>query len=783
MIETSTHSPKRRGWIRGRGDFRPEIQAFLLFLLFAAGLRAAGPAGESGADGPLRILSSGTLDYDIASEEVSAAGPVEAGYGIYRLEAGELFWNRAGEQVRAAGGVRIANPGVLPDPGAAARRGDVFDAWWPRSYRNLPFVLRADSAELTPGAAGIRAGGGVSARFPLGRMNAASVAVDRTAEGGDLSARRVEAGDGAFLVRAGSVSADDEAVDMKDALLVMGEPSDWGPRIHADRIRHVRGQETISLYGLTLGVGPVPVLYLPRGWLRDWNLGVSFDLGGGFQDNLGVYGDFGAGFQATSFLRLDPMVSYYERRGVMASPDFSWERTSDSGDYHTRGSVLAGAIHDNGGAALRGVDRFGDAIGVSRGYALARGLAYRRGGWSFVTQVEARSDSEVLRDFRPGLESRYFAPESFSEWFVPFGGFSFTALGRFRTLDMTESLEAVPAVRLDLEPARLGTTNLRQEGWAGFARLEREDSAGGNLASANRWEAAYRVAYPLPAPSWLSITPTTGIRQRVYQDVAGRGTDGDATLFEAGIDVSAAFHRRWEVRNRVWDVDGLLHQVRPLAGFRWMPSAGLDDVDIPDIMPAVYSSGVDPLGFDNLVHRSDSGAGSTLRLGVENRLLAGRFDDPRRMRELGSLGLYQDWLEGGAALPDNTMLALGFSPAPWIGLDLFARVETARLTLVECVPGLALRDGDRWESRWYFQSLQRRVNQLLWEADIAVTGRDRFLFDMRYNGQSQKITRQAYGWSRRIGNAWIFETRLIFRKDDEREPDFQVNVSMTSLLF
>ena len=774
MIQASIHPPRVPGF---------------LFLLFAGGLCGAGAVGEGeavgepGVDGPLRIISSGTLDYDLASGMVSAAGPVEAEYGIYRLEAGELFWNRGEERVRASGGVRISNPGVVPDPRAAGGRGDVFEAWWPRSYENLPFVLRADAAELTPGAAGIRADGGISARFPLGRMNGASIAVDRTEAGGDLSAERIETGDGAFLVRAASVSADDETVEMEDASVYMGEPSDWGPRIHADRIRHVRGRETISLYGVTLGVGPIPILYLPRGWLRDWDLGVSFDLGGGFQDNLGIYADFGVGFRVNSFLRLEPMVSYYERRGVMGSPNFSWNRTSDSGDYYTRGSVLAGAIHDNGDAALRGVDRFGDAIGVSRGYALAQGLGNRRRGWSFVNQFEARSDSEVLRDFRPGLESRFFAPESFSELFVPLGGFSFTALGRFRTLDMTESLEAVPSVRLALEPSRLGATNLRHEAWAGFARLEREDSAGSNLASANRWEAAYRAAYPLPAPPWLSITPTTGIRQRVYQDVAASGTDGDATLFEAGIDVSTEFHRRWEVRSRVWDVDGLLHQVRPLVGYRWMPSAGLDEVDIPGIMPPVYTSGVDPLGFDNLVYRSDSGAENTLRMGVENRLLAGRFDDPRRMRELGSVGLYQDWLEGDGARADNTMLALGLSPAPWISLDLFTRVETSSLTLIEFVPGLVLRDGDRWESRWYFQSLQHRVNQLLWDAEIAVTRRDRFLFDMRYNGQSQKVTRQAYGWSRRIGNAWIFETRFIFRKDDEREPDFQVNFSLTSLLF
>ena len=217
-----------------------------------------------------------------------------------------------------------------------------------------------------------------------------------------------------------------------------------------------------------------------------------------------------------------------------------------------------------------------------------------------------------------------------------------------------------------------------------------------------------------------------------------------------------------------------------------MPRRGLAADEVPGLHPDVYTSGVDPLGFPNLVYRSDPGARQTLRLGVRNRLLAGRFGNPARMRSLGALDLYQEFNEGrpgAASRPANTLVSLRTAPAPWISLELFSRVETGSMTLTELVPGLRLRDGDRWESRWYFQSLQRRVNQLLWDAEIGITRRDRFLFEMRYDGQDQKVTRQAYGWSRRIGNAWIVKAQVVFRRDNERESDFQVNFSATSLLF
>jgi len=110
-------------------------------------------------------------------------------------------------------------------------------------------------------------------------------------------------------------------------------------------------------------------------------------------------------------------------------------------------------------------------------------------------------------------------------------------------------------------------------------------------------------------------------------------------------------------------------------------------------------------------------------------------------------------------------------------------VKTDSMTMLEFVPGLRLRDGDRWTSTWYYQSLQREVNQLLWDAEVAITRRDRFLFEMRYSGQTRKVTKHSYGWQRRFGKSWLIETQLIFRQDDARESDFQVNFSATSLLF
>jgi len=781
MIRTSTHSRNLRWKLTFWCPLAGVVWAFSLNFLFTA----PAVAEEAREEGPLRILSSGTLDYDFDGNTVTSQGPIDAEYGPYRLKAGAFVWNRKTGVVEASGGVTLDNSGQSFDHVNREGRGDFFEAWWPRSYMDVPFVLKAGEAELGMTDRMIGASGGVSARFARGRLNASQLDVVAT-EDGKLSAKKVRMGSGVFLLSAESIDGNNEEVVFTDTTTVLGEPSDWGPRIHAREIRNKRGTEYISLYGVTLGVGPVPVIYLPRVWLRDWDIGVSFDLGAGFSDNLGIYGDAGISFKVAPFLLLNPAFSYYGRRGLLLSPNFSWERTSSSGEYYTKGSLLSGWISDQGSAELRGVDRFGNPIGTSRGYALAQGYGNQRGGWSFVNQFEARSDTEVLRDFRPELESRYFAPESFSELFVPFGPFSFSALGRFRTLDMTESIEAIPSLSVALDARRLGVTSLVQEGWVDYDRLRRADSSNNTLAEADRWEGAYRLSYLLPSANWISIEPTAGIRQRLYQNVEDSGEDGASTLFETGLDVSMAFNRKWETKSRIWDVDGLLHQTRPLVGYRWMPQVGMNEDEIPQIYPTAYTSGVDPLGFSNLTYRSDSGAEQIFRVGWENRILAGSYDDATRLRNLGSFSLYQDFIDarpGAESRSNNTMLSISGEPAPWIALELFSRVDTDSLTLIEFVPGLRLRDGDRWESRWYFQSLQHQVNQLLWDASVALNRKNRFLFEMRYNGQSEKVTRHSYGLRRRVGNAWEVEAKVIFRKDDTRESDFQFNLAVRSLLF
>tara|TARA_R100000027_G_scaffold391_3_gene500 strand:- start:17026 stop:19311 length:2286 start_codon:yes stop_codon:yes gene_type:complete len=735
--------------------------------------------------GPLEILSSGQMDYDFESNTITVTGPAKADYGPYRLEAGRIVWDRKNGLVRVSDGMILDNSGLEVDLTPRERKGDFFEAWWPDSYTEVPFILTAGKADLSFENRSIDAEDGVVLQFSYGRFLTDRLEV----EGGDdksVYTENVRSGSGGFLLEADEVRGSEEKSVFKGVGVYLNDPSDWGPRVNSKKMEHKAGAEYVTLYGVTLGIGPVPVLYLPKAWARDWDLGISFDLGAGFSDTLGTYGEFGVSFKALPAVRLSPSIAYFGLRGLLVSPDFSWSGSSATGEYYTEGSVLSGFISDQGSDSLRGVDRFGDPIGTDRGYVLAKGLVNQREGWSFVNQLEERSDTEVLRDFRPELESRYFAPESFSELFVPMGPVSFTALGRYRTLDMTESIDAVPSVSLALEPAHLGVTPIKHQGWVDFSRLDRANQDDDVEASANRWEAAYRLSYTLPTVSWLSITPVTGVRERYYQDVQDSGTDGSSTLFEVGVDIGADFHREWPVKSEIWNIDRLVHQTRPMMGYRWMPQSGMPEDDIPSIYPDVYTSGVNPLGFSDLVYRSDTGAEQVLRIGWENRILAGSYGEPKRLRALGSFSIYQDFMEsreGEDSLPSSTLLDITAVPAPWLGLELFSRVDSESMTLIELVPGVSLRDGDRWESTWYFQSLQHEVNQLLWDAEVAVNRNNWILFEMRYNGQSQEITKQVYGWRHRLGNAWLIDAKMIFRRGDTREGDFQINFGVTSLLF
>lgn len=730
----------------------------------------------------LQILSSGSMSYLWETDTIVASDGVSAHYGDYTMHANDLEWNRQEGRIEISGDVAFKHKSTAP---LEEREREVpsYQAWLPTSFQNRSFLMLTEEIIFFSDEGVLDSIGVSSVLFHEGRLNTHSIHLRLRDD--YLIARNIQGGNGTFFFSAREVEATDGIALLTDITLFAGEPDFWNPRIRASQAR-ITEQGHANLRGVSLGIGPVPLLYLPRAWARNWDFGVNFTFGGGFSDKLGTYADLGISFRLLPYLSLSPDVSYYSRRGVLLSPNFAWEKTIESTDWITEGRFQSGYINDRGTESLRGDDAFGEPIGHDRGYVNFQGMVVQPGSWSFVNQYQYGSDTDVLRDFRPDLEEKYFAPESFSEWYVPFGPFGFTALGRFRTMDVREALAAEPSVRLDMYPLPLGDTETIQRGWLAYNRLR---LSGGNVEDpvfTEQFEAAYRLNRPYSLNEWLTLNPTAGARWRSYQNSDPGPSTSHRVLYETGFDLQADFHGHWQVESDTWRISELIHRLQPLIGYRWMPVTGDPYDDLPQIEPFTYLSGTDPLGFAGLENETSAGPRQILRIGAQNQLLARGDSSDRRFRQLASWGIYQDFIEKRSedpARPNNLSTNLQVNPAPWVDAQLFARVYSDTFTLQEITPSFGLRDGDQWETRIFIQSLQRTVNQVLWMGDIAINPRNRVFYRIRYDGQKQEITEQRYGLRRQLGNAWILSAATTFRRGDQRQGDFQFQISLTSLIF
>jgi len=739
-------------------------------------------ASDIRSEPELNLLSTGSMSYDWNSETISAADGVSAEYGDYTMQAEVLEWDRKNDRIAVSRDVVLrhspSSSEDLPRDGLPA-----YQAWLPTSFQNRSFLMLTDEVVFLSGAEMLEIEGITSVTFYEGRLNAEWIHLRFQDE--YLEARNIQGGNGTFFFSANSVEASDNVAHLEEITLYGGEPEFWNPRIRASRAR-IEERGHASMRGVSLGIGPVPLIYLPRAWVRNWDFGVNFNFGGGFSDKLGTYIDAEASFKVHPSVRLRPGFSYYSSRGVLLSPNFAWQDTFEAADLITEGHFQSGYINDRGSESERGLDAFGNPISHHRGYVHLEAMVVQPGSWSFVNQYEYQTDTDVLRDFRPRLEEQYFAPESFSEWYVPFGPFGFTALGRFRTMDVRESLAAEPGVRLDMYPLPVGETNVLQRGWLAYNRLR---LSGGNVENpvfTEQLEAAYRLDRAYSLTNWLTLTPTAGARWRSYQNSDPGPSSSHRILYETGFDLHADLHGHWNVQSDTWNISEIIHQMTPLVGYRWMPVTGDPYQDIPQVEPFTYLSGTDPLGFTGLENETSAGPRQILRLGVENQVLTRGNEPDRRFRQLATWGIYQDFIEKRSedpARPNNLSSSLRVNPAPWVDLQLFARVNSDSFTLQEITPSFGLRDGDQWETRVYVQSLQRTVNQVLWLGEYALNPRNRLFYRIRYDGQKEQITEQRYGLQRQLGNAWILSGSTTFRRGDSRQGNFQFQLSLTSLLF
>ncbi|MBO7521660.1 MAG: LPS assembly protein LptD, partial [Opitutales bacterium] len=284
------------------------------------------------------------------------------------------------------------------------------------------------------------------------------------------------------------------------------------------------------------------------------------------------------------------------------------------------------------------------------------------------------------------------------------------------------------------------------------------------------------------------FTPVAGARLTHYANTLKGGNYWRA-LGQVGFDAQMQAWGLWQLRSKTLGIDGLRHSLRPILQYRYIPNAedgasrikAIDELYL-DNQPAVLDLGL-MRNVDELYKTN------TLRVGLENvfETRGGRYGS----REVARLNFYQDFnFERRPYISDKSKeysysdfyFFGSVSPAEWLNVGNYTRVNANNADLAETNTYLELHDGDAWRVVFGDVYLQGDINQYYVHAELRLTENYRLRGRWHYDYKNSRMTSQVYSLWTRVGNSWAVEYRISVKEGSKRENNlsFGANVRFLS---
>ncbi|MEM1222369.1 MAG: LPS assembly protein LptD [Verrucomicrobiota bacterium] len=582
----------------------------------------------------------------------------------------------------------------------------------------------------------------------------------------------------------------DEAV-IEGATLYYGDPGIVTPSVAARSIEYFEDErgEAVKLEGATFRVGSFPLFYLPKYTHYLGSAPYYFDANAGYDDELGAYLQTTTLFPLNSWLRAGANLDFYSKRGLLAGPAAQYTFSTESQALY--GALSTGYAKDDD---VSGFDDIGEPIEEDRIFAEWR---HKHAiGERFTATVSASywSDSEVTRDFRDDYYDDNRIPDNFVEGVYAGDNYFISAFGRFRPNDFQLVEERLPEVRLDILPTPIFKTGAYHKASLSYARLR--ESYDLNLpvsvidSEADRADLTYRIERPIGLTEWLSITPLAGARLTQYEnqeiDPLLLPLIDDSTnreIFELGFDLQANLYAEYPTINRVWDIDGLRHIVRPVVRYRYFSDPDTAE-EIAAIDRTVFNLNRPILDLSDLRNVDQITETHLARLGLENLFQTKAKD--YGSRTMAALNFYQDVIFEKSTRYDGeeedtfnaTWIEMVLSPAPWLKFDMVSRFQTEELTLEEIRTRTTIRSGEIWELGLSTDLLNKQIDQYRLDFIYRLNERVSLLTEMRFDADTGETTRSRLGFETRFGSAWAVFYALTYREDALRESDLEFTVRL-----
>jgi len=602
------------------------------------------------------------------------------------------------------------------------------------------------------------------------------------------------------------VEGNGEDITVTNGRLYFQEPDPYAFNIRAQSFQ-VRDSETLVVDDATFYIGSMPFFYLPgfEQSLED-DAPISYKGDAGFQNNLGVF------MQNQFLVRLYPELKAganldgYTKRGFLGGPvaEYNWSWSEEPGNFMA-GSIDTGFIHDMGSNGNLGVNNLGQPIGRNRFFTEWRHLGEIDGKIDLVSTLSWWSDSEVTRDFRPGLFYDDQIPDSFASGSYRGENFVGTAFLRYQPNEFEDVAQRFPELSFNLLPTEILETGVYQRFDTSFVALTEKSPTGRfREFTSNRLNAYYGWARPTNITDWMTATPVAGLMVTNYWDAYFRSDSYTRVLGEAGMDLELLATGLWDLEDKFWGIDGLRHVFRPILQYRYIPAAEAGDTLIPPVdVRAPFQTYLEPLGLANKRNIDDLFAENTLRYGIENTIQTRakgygsynlaefnvyhelRFDE--RPAEYRINPPFRPFVRRGQRFASDIFTEFKVRPAYWFSSEVFLRINPNSPTIEEVETRTRIIDGEEWTA--YAGTFLVRdipgaqINQYLVGADYRINERNMISGEWRIDAELGELVEQYYSWQTRFANSWDVALQLGYIQGAAREDGIQAKIRVRLLTF
>ncbi len=685
-------------------------------------LALTAPAVAGAADRP-ELSSDKPLEFDQETKSLVARGNAKLTSPQFQVDADEIAFNQEKNQAIATGQVRL-------------------------SHKALRVVTR-------------------SARYDM---------VART-----IATGAIRMGRPPLFVEAESLEGGAQEMKLTNATVYFNEPDPYGFSLQADTLTYYGPEDRLVGTGAIFRLGSVPIFYLPSYSQRGTEklpIGIKSRLG--FSNFLGGYDQNAIYYIGRDDFQPGGLLDYYSKHGVLAGPAMRYNFGQP--DYGTHGAFLSGYIHDYG--KNRGTDILGRPIPMDR-YFIDWGHKQSIGERVDLTgTMYWWRDSSVVRDFRPDLYRDNQFPDNYVEGVYRGSNYYVSAFTRYRPNNFQVVQERLPEVRFDMVPTPIAETGIYQQSFASYALLRENPIDTGQKYHSSRVDGYYGISRPFTPTNYYTFTPVTGVRGTSYLTPVDRSAAYTRVLPQIGFDSALHSYGQWGYKNEFWEVDGLRHVLRPVAQYRFVPSAEQGQAHIAPIDSEQFTTYPEPIDISNTRNVDNLYTTNTLRVGTENILQT--RDKDWGSRDLAYLNVYEDFRFSRRPTSNqfsDLYASTGVMPAYWLGFDLYNRFDPQDATLREIRTRTRVMDGEEWSFSVVSSNLQHRIDQYYFEGAYKINERYSVNGRWRFDHRIGKVTEQIYALRTLVGNSWDIEWQVIYRQEADRDNGLGFNVQADLVTF